>query len=64
MLIVMRNVQTVIEVAVCDEEGVAGPPMPMPMPMVMLAVGQELDAKACRFLGTVRVLHQSWKEGT
>lgn len=58
MLIVMRNVQTVIEGR--DQNGTAL----LPVPMVMLAVGQELDAKACRFLGTVRGLHQSWKEGT
>ena len=58
MLIVMRNVQTVIEGR--DQNGTTL----LPVPMVMLAVGQELDAKACRFLGTVRGLHQSWKEGT
>ena len=57
MLIVLRDAKAVIEGR--DQNGTAL----LPMPMVMLAVGQELDARACRFLGEVRGLHESWKEG-
>lgn len=55
MLIVMRNTMGVVIGR--DQNGDAM----LPMPTVMLAVGQELDATACRFLGTVRCLHEEWK---
>ncbi len=57
MLVVMRGSKAVVEGR--DQQGVAL----LPMPMVMLAVNQELDATAARFLGEVRGLHQAWKEG-
>ena len=56
MLIVLPATKAVVEGR--DQNGVAL----LPLPAVMLAVNQELDAAAARFLGEVRGLHQAWKE--
>lgn len=55
MLVVMRGTSAVVIGR--DQNGDAM----VPMPTVMLAIGQELDATAARFLGTVRDLHEDWK---